>query len=72
MEGSFLSNRFTRRTFLAGLGATAALPILAACQPQTVEVEVTREVEKVVEVEVEKVVEVEVEKVVEVEVDVLR
>ncbi len=69
MEARFLSTRFTRRTFLAGLGATAALPILAACQPQTVEVEVTREVEKVVEVEVEKVVEVEVEKIVEVEVE---
>jgi NitT/TauT family transport system substrate-binding protein len=57
--------------------------VLAACQPQVVEVvkevvvtqvvheevEVPVEVEKIVEVEVEKVVEVEVEKVVEVEVE---
>ena len=51
------SSRLSRRTFLAGLGATAALPILAACQPEIVEVEkivekeVTRIVEKPVEIE---------------------
>ena len=38
MEAKFLSNRFSRRAFLGGLGATAALPVLAACQPQVVEV----------------------------------
>ena len=37
MKPGFLSTRFTRRSFLAGLGATATLPILAACQPQIVE-----------------------------------
>ena len=31
-----LVRSLTRRSFLAGLGATAALPILAACQPQVV------------------------------------
>jgi ABC-type glycerol-3-phosphate transport system substrate-binding protein len=83
MEAKFLSSRFTRRSFLAGLGATAALPILAACQPQVVEktvevpvvVKETVVVEKVVEKEVvvEKPVEVvkqeivEREKVVEIE-----
>ena len=57
--------RLTRRSFLAGLGAVAALPILAACQPQVVEkpVEVTRVVEK--EKIVEKIVEKPVEKIVE-------
>ena len=29
--------KFSRRTFVAGLAATAALPIVAACQPQVVE-----------------------------------
>ena len=83
MEAKFLSSRFTRRSFLSGLGATAALPILAACQPQVVEktvevpvvVKETVVVEKVVvkEVVVEKPVEVvkqeivEREKVVEIE-----
>jgi hypothetical protein len=65
---------FTRRAFLVGLGATAALPLLAACQPSVekeiveVEKEVTRVVEKPVEVEkqVTRVVEKEVEKIVEV------
>ena len=53
--------RFTRRSLLIGLGATAALPILAACAPTVekeiveVEKEVTRIVEK--EVEVEKMME---------------
>ena len=32
-----LMRKVSRRTILAGLGATAALPILAACQPQVVE-----------------------------------
>ena len=68
---------FTRRSFLAGLGAASALPILAACQPQVVteervqvvekEVPVERVVTQVVREEVEKVVTVEVEKAVEVE-----
>ena len=62
------SSRLSRRTFLAGLGATAALPILAACQPEIVEVEkivekeVTRVVEKPVEIEKEVTVIKEVEK----------
>ena len=47
-----LERNISRRAFLAGLGATAALPILVACEPEVVEVEVTREVQ----VEVEKVV----------------
>ena len=53
------SSRLSRRTFLAGLGATVALPILAACQPEMVEVEkivekeVTRIVEKPVDIEKE-------------------
>ncbi len=61
-----LSHRLTRRSFLAGLGAVAALPILAACQPQVVEKIVEKPVEKVVTqiVEKEKIVEKTVEKVV--------
>ena len=72
-------SRFTRRSFLMGLGASAALPILAACQPQVVErtVEVpvvikeTVVVEKIVEMEriVEKPVEIEKEVIVEKEVE---
>ena len=77
MDARFLSTRFTRRSFLAGLAATAALPIVAACEPQVVEkvvekpveVVVTQVVEKVVEKEVvvQEVVEVEKEVIVEVE-----
>ena len=77
MAARFLSNRFTRRSFLAGLGAATTLPILAACQPQIIEVERVQVVEKevpvervitqVVREEVQKVVTVEVEKAVEVE-----
>ena len=50
---NLMTRGLTRRTFLAGLGATAALPILAACAPSVEKeiVEVTRIVEKVVEVE---------------------
>ena len=72
-----LLRKVSRRTILAGLGATAALPILAACEPQVVErvvekpveVVVTQVVERVVEKEVviEKPVEVVKEKIVEVE-----
>ena len=52
---NLMTRGLTRRTFLAGLGATAALPILAACAPTVekeiveVEKEVTRIVEKLVE-----------------------
>ena len=60
MEAKFLSSRFTRRSFLAGLGATAALPILAACQPQVVEKIVEKPVIQKETVVVEKVVEKEV------------
>ncbi len=60
MIGKLLVRRLTRRSFLAGLGAAAALPILAACQPQVVE----KPVEKVVTQIVEKIVEKPVEKVV--------
>jgi hypothetical protein len=77
MEAKFLSSRFTRRSFLAGLGAAAALPILAACEPQIVEktvevpvvVKETVIVQEVVEKEVvvEKPVEIEKQVVVEVE-----
>ena len=41
-----MSRRFTRRSIMAGLGAIAALPILAACQPQIIEVEKVQVVEK--------------------------
>ena len=77
MEAKFLSSRFTRRSFLAGLGAAAALPILAACEPQIVEktvevpvvVKETVIVKEVVEKEVivEKPVEIEKQVIVEVE-----
>ena len=33
------ARKLSRRSVLAGLGATALLPILAACEPQIVEVE---------------------------------
>ena len=72
-----LFRRLTRRSFLAGLGATTALPILAACQPQVVteervvvvekEVPVERVVTQIVEKTVQQVITVEVEKAVEVE-----
>ncbi len=75
MSDRMFLKRLTRRSFLAGLGATAALPILAACEPQIVEKKVevpvvvkeTVLVEKVVEKEmvVEKAVEVEKEVIVE-------
>ena len=57
-----MARRLTRRSFLAGLGAVAALPILAACQPQVVEkmVKETVVVEKVVTKEVVKEVPKEV------------
>ena len=59
-------SKLSRREFLYAGGLTAAGAALAACQPQTVIVEKTVEVEKVVKetVEVEKVVKetVEVEK----------
>ena len=62
--------RLSRRHFLRLAGAAAAGGVLAACQPETVIVEKTVEVEKIVEktveVEVERTVEVEVEKLVEV------
>jgi ABC-type glycerol-3-phosphate transport system substrate-binding protein len=77
MIGKIMTRRFTRRSFLAGLGATAALPILAACEPQVIteekvvvvekEVPIEKIVTQVVEKEVQQVVTVEVEKAVEVE-----
>ena len=72
-----LNGMFSRRSFLAGLGAAAALPVLAACEPQIIEVEKVQIVEKEVPIErvvtqvidrpVEKIITVEVEKAVEVE-----
>ncbi len=77
MIGKIMTRRFTRRSFLAGLGATAALPVLAACQPQVVteekvvvvekEVPIEKIVTQVVVKEVQQVITVEVEKAVEVE-----
>jgi ABC-type glycerol-3-phosphate transport system substrate-binding protein len=69
MAGKVHFQRSTRRSFLAGLGAAAVLPILAACQqapptPQVVEKVVTQVVEKPVERVVTQVVEKPVEKVV--------
>ena len=74
MFDKIVRRRLGRRSFLAGLGSTAALPILAACQPQVVEKVVEKPVEIVVTREVEKVVEKEtiVEKPVEVPVEVTR
>ena len=71
MQVKFLSNQFSRRSFLAGMGAAVALPILAACEAQVVEVEKVQVVEKEVPVErvVTQVIEKEVERVVTVEVD---
>ena len=67
----FLAKQFSRRGFLAGLGASVALPLLAACEAQVVEVEKVQVVEKEVPVErvVTQVVEKEVEKVVTVQID---
>ncbi len=77
MSLKLLTRRFGRRSFLAGLGAASALPILAACTPEVIEVErvqivekevpVERVVTQVVREEVQKVITVEVEKPVEVE-----
>ena len=77
MLDKILKNRFSRRSFLVGVGATSTLPILAACEPQIVEVERVQVVEKEVAVEkvvtqiidrpVERLVTVEVERAVEVE-----
>jgi ABC-type glycerol-3-phosphate transport system substrate-binding protein len=64
----------SRRSFLAGLGAAAALPVIAACEPQIVEKVVEKPVEVVVTRVVQEVVEKEVvvEKAVEVEKEVTR
>ena len=77
MFSTILTHKFRRRSFLAGLGAMATLPILAACEPQVVmeervvvverEVAVERVVTQVVEKEVQKVITVEIEKPVEVD-----
>ena len=71
MGVKFLLNRFSRRSFLAGLGAAAALPVLAACEPQIIEVEKIQVVEREVPVErvVTQVIREEVERVVTVQVD---
>ncbi len=72
-----IARRIGRRSFLAGLGATAALPILAACQPQVVteervqvverEVPVERVVTQIIREEVERIVTVQVDRPVEIE-----
>ncbi len=68
MDNKLMFRKVTRRSFLAGVGAAAALPILAACQPQVVEKVVEKVVTQIVEkeklVEKEKIVEKTVEKVV--------
>ena len=77
MFDKILTRNWSRRSFLAGLGAASALPILAACTPQIVteervqvvekDVPVERVVTQIVREQVEKIVTVEVEKAVEVE-----
>ena len=77
MFSRIVAHKLRRRSFLAGLGALAALPILAACEPQVVteekvvvverEVPIERVVTQVVQKEVDKLITVEVEKPVEVE-----
>jgi hypothetical protein len=62
MLDKLVTRRFARRSFLAGLGASAALPILAACQPQIVEKVVEKPVDRVITQVVERVVEKEVER----------
>ncbi len=66
-----IARRIGRRSFLAGLGATAALPILAACQPQVVTEERVQVVEREVPVErvVTQIIREEVERIVTVQVD---
>lgn len=59
------STTLSRRKLLQGMAFTAAGTLLAACQPQVVEVTRVVEKEKIVEVEKEKIVEVEKEKIVE-------
>ena len=54
MFDKILTRNWSRRSFLAGLGAASALPILAACTPQIVTEERVQVVEK--EVPVERVV----------------
>ena len=46
MAEKLFASRLGRRSFLAGLGAAGALPILAACAPQVIEVERVQIVEK--------------------------
>ena len=74
MLDKIVRRSLSRRSFLAGLGAAAALPVIAACQPQIVEKVVERPVEVVVTRVVQEVVEKEVvvEKAVEVEKEVTR
>ncbi len=77
MFDNIFPRRLTRRSFLAGLGAASALPVLAACEPQIIEVEKIQVVEREVPVErvvtqviresVDRIITVEVEKPVEVE-----
>ena len=77
MFDNIFPRRLTRRSFLAGLGAASALPVLAACEPQIIEVEKIQVVEKEVPVEriitqvireeVDRIVTVVVEKPVDVE-----
>ncbi len=74
MLDKIVRRSLSRRSFLAGLGAAAALPVIAACQPQIVEKIVEKPVEVVVTRVVQEVVEKEVvvEKAVEVEKEVTR
>ena len=77
MFSAILTHKLRRRSFLAGIGAMATLPVLAACTPQVVteekvvvvekEVPVERVVTQVVEKELDKLITVEVEKPVEIE-----
>ena len=66
MFSTILTHKLRRRSFLAGLGALAALPILQACAPRLVTEEKVVVVEREVPIErvVTQVVQKEVDKLI--------